>query len=413
MSGTTSLIYALREITGRKGRSIAAIAGMAVGIALYVAFGTLSDAYRSLIQLPFSQISVDVTIQRLSSAQVADAESGIRLPVSNQPINRSEVENVANLPGIDSLSQSLLLWSQSPRGFVTIQGIDPAGPAIGPSKALEWVVTGRKLGAGREEVLLEQHFARFNRKKVGDQIPLGGKRFTIVGIVEQKEGSDISAANAYMTIAAARALANLPAGVSNMLFAQLKRGADPQTVRKQASRALPGAVVSSADNIAGMMKGFTAISGRFSTIMGVLSLLFASIVTYRILAGSLSERAREIGIMKTVGWTKSNIMFTVVTETLVIGLLGGVAGIVLGYLGAWGLGSMKISLAMPWNLSPVPSGAGHTTSMSVRSMSLPVAVSFRTVVVSLAVAAIISGLTGAMAARKLAALEVIESLRRL
>jgi putative ABC transport system permease protein len=407
----TVLLYAVREITGRKGRSFAAIAGMSLGIALYVAFGTLSDSYRSLIQLPFSQISVDVTIQRVSSAQAINPGSHIRLPVSNQPIHQNEVENVASLSGIESLSQSLLLWDQSPQGFVTIQGIDLSGPMIGPSKVQEWVVEGSKLGNSNTEIMLEKHFARFHHMKVGDQIVLGGKRFPIVGIVEQKEGSTISAANAYLTIDAARSLANLPAGVSNMLFAQLKRGTDPQTVRKQASRVIPGVVVSSSDNIAGMMKGFNAISGRFSSIMGILSLVFAAIVTYRILVGSVSERAREIGIMKAVGWTRNNIVLTVVTETLIIGLVGGLVGIALGYLGAWALGSLKISLAMPWNLSPVPSGASQMTGLNVYPVSLPVAVSVKTIVVSLAVAAMISGLTGAIVARRLAGLEVMESLR--
>ena len=143
-----------------------------------------------------------------------------------------------------------------------------------------------------------------------------------------------------------------------MLFAQLQKGTDPDTVRKEVARVLPGAIVSSADNIGGMMKGFSAISGTFATTMGILSLVFAAIVTYRILSGSMTERALEIGIMKAVGWTRNDVTLALVTETLIVGLLGGLVGVALGYMAALGLGSLKISLTMPWNLNPFPQALG-------------------------------------------------------
>ncbi len=413
MSGMTNLLYAFRELTSRKGRSIAAIAGMSAGIALYVAFVTLSEGYRSLIQLPFTQLKVDVTIQRPSSAQATDAKDGIRLPYSNQPLHTADVKHIAALSSIRTLTPSLLLWNQSPSGFVVIQGLDLEHPSVGPAKVQEWVVKGKRLSGKGNEVLLEEHFARFNRKELGGSIQLGARQFPIVGIVQQKEGSNISAANAYVTIADARELADLPADVSNMLFAQLEKGTDPDAVRKDVVRELPGAMVSSADNIGGMMKGFSAISGTFATTMGILSLVFAAIVTYRILSGSMTERAREIGIMKAVGWTRNDVTLALVTETLIVGLVGGLVGVALGYMAALGLGSLKISLTMPWNLNPIPSGAGHSSGANVHSVSLPVVLYFQTVAVSLAVAGITSSLSGVVLARRLSGLKVMEALRRL
>lgn len=407
------LAYAIRELTTRKGRSCAVIAGMSAGIALFVAFATLSEGYRSLIRLPFSRLSVDVTIQQPSASQEGTAPNGIRVPFSNQPITAGNVERVAAVPGIKALSASLLLWSQSHKGFVVIQGMDLAGPSIGPAMAQEWVIKGRSLNGEGREVLLEEHFARFNRKRIGDSVPLGSREFEIVGIVQLKKGTTISAANAYITIKQARALVNVQGRAANMLFARLKRGTDPEAVRRQVTKVLPGAIVSSADNIGDMMKGFNAISGRFSTTMGLLALLFAAIVTYRILAGSVSERAAEIGIMKTVGWKKSDITWTLLAETVMVGVAGGLVGIALGYLGAWVMGSMKISLAMPWNLSPMPAGTGHAGAVNVHAEALPIAFSFDTIGVALAVAAATSGLTGATIARKLARVKVMEALRRL
>ncbi|MEW6530945.1 MAG: ABC transporter permease [Thermodesulfobacteriota bacterium] len=409
----TNISYAFRELTTRKGRSCAAIIGMAVGIALYVAFATLSDGYRRLIQLPFAQLSVDVTIQKPSSVQATNSSKGIRLPFSNQPISGSELENIAKVPAIQALMPSVLLWDQSPKGFVIIQGIDPTTPDFGPAKVQEWVVKGRKLNGKSHEVLLEKHFAKFHGKNPGDSILLGTRDFGIVGLVEQKEGSTISAANAYVTINDARALAELQPDTSNMLFAKLRRGANVDVVREQAAQALPGAIVSSTDNIGDMMKGFSAISGMFSWSMGMLALVFAGTVTYRILAGTVSERAAEIGIMKAVGWKQGDVTIALLTETIALGLIGGLAGIFLGYLGSLLLGSMKVSVTMPWHLSPVAAGAGHTAALNVHSVHLPVALSIETVAVALAAAVLVSGLTGSLVARKLAAVKVMEALRSL
>jgi putative ABC transport system permease protein len=321
------------------------------------------------------------------------------------------VQRIAGIKGIKAVSGSLLLWNQSRTGFVIVQGIDTEDTTLGAAKVQEWLLKGRKLKGGANEVLLEEHFARFNRKHLGESIELGGRQFSIVGIVQQKEGSNVSSANAYIPIDDARALGGVEQDSSNMLFAKLQPGTDPDIVRKRVARVLPGAIVSSADNIGEMMKGFSAISGSFSTTMGILSLLFAAIVTYRILLGSVNERAAEIGIMKAVGWKRIDVTVNLMAETFFVGLLGALAGVALGYAGAWGLGSMKITLATPWNLNPVPAGVSHTAAMNLHSVAIPVTFSLETVVVALVVSVLISGLTGVMVARNLAARKVMEALR--
>jgi putative ABC transport system permease protein len=407
----TMITYALHELASRKGRSCAVIAGMSVGIALYVAFATLSDGYKRLVRLPFSQLSADITIQVPSTAQTTSKGNGIRLPVSNQPIRGRDVQRIAGIAGIKAVSGSVLLWNQSRTGFVIVQGIDTEDTTLGAAKVQEWVIKGRKLKGGAHEALLEEHFARFNRKHLGESIELGGRQFSIVGIVQQKEGSNVSSANAYIPIDDARVLGHVSQDSSNMLFAKLEAGEDPDIVRKRVARVLPGAIVSSADNIGEMMKGFGAISGSFSTTMGILSLLFAAIVTYRILLGSVNERAAEIGIMKAVGWKRIDVTVALMAETFFLGLLGALAGAALGYAGAWGLGSMKITLATPWNLNPVPAGVSHTAAMNLHSVAIPVSLSLETVALALAVSVLISGLTGVVVARNLAARKVMEALR--
>ena len=408
----TYLSYALREVTTRRGRSIAAIAGMSIGIALYVSLAALADGYSRLIQLPFAQLAADVTIQKSSGSQGREQTGNIRIPFSNQPIDKDQLAAVKALKGIKDSTATLLLWDQSRKGLTVISGIDPTSSSIGPARVQGWVQTGRPLGNQRGEALMEKHFAKFHRKKLGDQIELGGRPFTIVGIVEQKEGSTVSSSNVYMSIEDAREIAGLPQGTANMVFATLEPGVTPEVVRKRLAGALPGAILSTSDNIGDMMKGFNKIAGGFSTMMQYLALLFAAIISYKILSGSVNERAWEIGLMKTVGWRRRDVVMSFLAESAMLGLAGGLVGLLVGYLGAYFLGHIKISLALPWNLNPVPAGVGNAGRLNVQSVTLPIAVSCQTVIISLMTSIIFGSLAGIVISSKLAAVKARDAMRR-
>lgn len=408
----TYLSYALREVTTRRARSIAAIAGMSIGIALYVALAALADGYSRLIQLPFAQLAADVTIQKSSGSQAGEQNRNIRIPFSNQPIDKEQLTAVRALKGIKATTATLLLWEQSRNGLAVVSGIDPASSSIGPARAQGWVETGRPLGDQLGEALMEKHFAKFHRKEIGAKIELGGRPFTIVGLVEQKEGGTISSSNVYISIGDAREIAGLPPGSANMIFATLEPGVAPEVVRKGLAGVLPGAILSTSDNIGDMMKGFNKIAGGFSTMMQYLALLFAAIVSYKILSGSVNERAWEIGLMKTVGWRKKDVVMSFLAESAMLGLAGGLVGLLVGYLGAYFLGHIKISLALPWNLSPVPAGVGNAGKLNVQSVTLPIAVSCQTVIVSLMTSIIFGSLAGIAISSKLAGVKARDAMRR-
>jgi putative ABC transport system permease protein len=65
-------------------------------------------------------------------------------------------------------------------------------------------------------------------------------------------------------------------------------------------------------------------------IIGVITVFGSSIALMNIMLVSVSERTREIGIRKALGAKRSTIAWQFFTETLVIGQLGGIAGILFG-----------------------------------------------------------------------------------
>lgn len=72
---------------------------------------------------------------------------------------------------------------------------------------------------------------------------------------------------------------------------------------------------------------FQFLMGAF----GLVAMLVASLGTFNTLTVSLLERTREVGIMKSLGTTSKDIYFLFLSESLLIGSLGGFCGIILGY----------------------------------------------------------------------------------
>jgi lipoprotein-releasing system permease protein len=72
-------------------------------------------------------------------------------------------------------------------------------------------------------------------------------------------------------------------------------------------------------------------------------LLVASFGTYNIISTITHEKSRDIAIMKSLGLREFTVRMIFVTEALIIGLIGGLAGFALGYLLCVGLGSIRIT----------------------------------------------------------------------
>jgi putative ABC transport system permease protein len=130
-----------------------------------------------------------------------------------------------------------------------------------------------------------------------------------------------------------------------------------------------------------------ATNGIFAVLIGVvaLSLLVGGIVIMNIMLMVVSERTREIGLRKALGARRADIMSQVLTESVTLSTIGGLAGIALGYLVARGLAAVSPLPAVlePWS---VALGIGIT--------------------------AIVGLFFGAYPASRAAALDPIEALRR-
>ncbi len=90
--------------------------------------------------------------------------------------------------------------------------------------------------------------------------------------------------------------------------------------------------ITQSDSLAGMVIDSMSTVTWSATIIGIITLLGASIGLMNIMLVSVTERTREIGIRKSLGATRKTIRKQFLTEAIVICQLGGITGIILGVL---------------------------------------------------------------------------------
>jgi putative ABC transport system permease protein len=408
--------YIWKELRHHHHRTLVNVLGIGIGIALFVSINAVSGAYKEAVSLPFKNLGADIVVQRpekraLDSAQAPASMRGIRLPFSNQILPAQDLEKLRSIEGVDSMAASLLLWEFNQRGFRTIMGVDRAQPSLGPVKVKEWLKEGR-FPENSGEVVLEKHYAKFHQSRVGDDFSVGGRSFKVVGLLEIREGSQITSANIYLPLADAQNLIEGEAKGVNVVYLHLKTPSLLTKVKTQIAKELSGVSVTSSDSFLELMGGVSKISDQFSLLASLIALGGAIFLIIKTMLSNLVERSSEIGILKAVGWTERDVQKQLMGEALVQSLLGGIVGVLAGYVVSYFLGFLSISIPTPWDINLIPAFAKDTEA-AAQVVRLPVSVSAGLTATSLALALMAGGLASFFLGRRTARMKPADILRRL
>ncbi len=103
------------------------------------------------------------------------------------------------------------------------------------------------------------------------------------------------------------------------------------------------------DDLINRILGITKYLGMASWLIGIITVLGSSIALMNIMIVSVTERTREIGVRKALGAKRSTIAFQFFIETLLIGQLGGLVGIIFGIAIGFTLATaMSFVFVIPW-----------------------------------------------------------------
>ncbi|MCX5827803.1 MAG: ABC transporter permease [Deltaproteobacteria bacterium] len=408
--------YILKELRHHRHRTLVNILGIAVGIALFVSINAVSTAYQEAVSLPFKNLGADLVVQRaekraVNSSQAGPSMRGIRLPFSNQLLSSDDLDKLRIFPGIDAMAGSLLLWNFDRGGFRTIMGVDMSQPSLGPVHIKEWLAKGR-FPEKKGEVVLEKHYAKFNNTQLGDPFTIGSRSFSVVGLLEIREGAQIASTNIYLPLADAQDLMGNESKIVNLVYLRLQNPSRLNQTKTEIMQSMPGISVASSDAILEVMGGVSRISDQFSLVVSLVALAGAIFLIIKTMLGNLVERSREIGILKAVGWTGGDVQKQLMGEVFLQSAVGGIVGVAAGYLISYLLGYLAIPVTTPWEVNLLPAFAKEAGA-AAQTIRLPVSFSVGLTAAALALSLLAGGLASYFMGRRMAKMKPADILRRL
>jgi ABC-type antimicrobial peptide transport system permease subunit len=289
----------------------------------------------------------------------------------------------------------------------TIGGVDQTHPTMGVVTTAQ-VTKGRFLApAGGKEALVSGAYAAKNSLKVGSKLDLNGTSFTIVGIVSPPLGGQ--SADVYLPLAQLQTLASQK-GLANVVLVRAANSASVSQVQKAIEAALPQAQVASSKDVADKISGSLVSASNLSHSLGIALSIVAAVAAFLIAAllalSSVGKRVRELGTLKALGWTQRMVVRQIAGESLATGVLGGIAGLVLGVIVALAIDAFGPTLSASstsggGNLLGLGTGAARTATSSV-SLSAPIGVTVLAIGFGLALlGGLIAGTAGALRAARL------------
>ncbi len=317
--------YNVRNLRVRKTTTLMTAMGVALTVAVLLGIFTLIEGLRSslesggdplhLIVMRQGSTAELVSIVSKEAYDVLKFDEGIA-QIDGEPAISHEVISVVNLGRRGDPSSV---------ANVSVRGLSKVG--IGMRREAE-LVDGRWLDPGRREMVVGKgvHSAR-EGTSIGDKIYYGRDDWTVVGVF----AAGRSPFNSEIWVDAELASSDLGRGStrSSILVhardeaaaeALIKRVGDDQRLGLEAER--------ESEYYAKQMTSAEPVRylGTFVAIIMALGSCFAAMNT---MFAAVASRAREIGVLRLLGFSRFSILSSFMLESLLLSLLGGILGCIL------------------------------------------------------------------------------------
>ncbi len=354
-------------------RTLITITIIALGIMALVGINIVIDSIKESITSSFSSLGV--------STILIDAENKIEVGSNRSfseiktPIKEEEVESFKNLYELPAAISSYF-WSKG--GVKASFGETETNPSLDllatdesylETKDMK-VLYGRNftksdtrsgtnvclLGSGVAEKLFDN-----KQKAIDTFIHLDGKPYLVLAVLEPKGSSMGRSEDNSVLITQINAKTNYPSISPNYyILLKNKSGQSMGMVRDEATSAMRQArkrtpsennnfnINTNDDLLKSMNENLNYVSIA-AMLIGIITLISAAVSLMNIMLVSVTERTKEVGLQKAIGATSSNVRNQFLTESILISVLGGIAGILLGVLIALALSFyLKTDFSIPW-----------------------------------------------------------------
>jgi len=412
------LEFAIENLSHRGLRSWLTILGIVIGVAAVVGILSIGSGMQQTISSQLGGLGSDVGYILPGYARAAPTQMSritiSRLSSSGITLTDRDLHTVELTPGVSVVNGvvtgrvniQLMLENVSVQAY----GVDPIAAKEITNSVVD-VEEGRFLMPGdTNAVLLGNDVANKMFKKpiaVNTQIKINGRPFKVVGIMEKSGGAVggmLYDSSIFIPTSTARDLfTNIGSNEYSVIQFKVNDIEGIDEITNEVERRLM-----LSRHLTNETRDFTIITAKsmqetVSNVMNSLNLFLGGIAAISLLVGaigiantmymSVMERTRQIGTLKALGATNSEIMKMFLVEASLIGLVGGLLGIFLGFIASGAISML-----------------GMTIMVGAREASITV-ITPELILFALVFSIVIGALSGLLPARKAAQLEPVEALR--
>jgi putative ABC transport system permease protein len=320
-------LLSLRSVPERWGPSLVIIVGLAGVVAVFTALLAMAEGFQSTLKST-GRDDIALVLRGGSSAELNSGllrdqttlikqVPGVRRGGDGQPLASAEMIVIAEL----------LKAGEKTGSNITVRGVEPAAFALRPQLK---IVDGRSFQPGLRELIAGRGVTQqFEGAGLGETLRMRGSNWTVVGVFES---GDANESELWADVEVAQTTFNRR-GFSSVRL-QLAKPADLKLIRDSliADPRLNVDVESEQQYYSGQTKQFRQTIGMLAGVVTLIMALGATFAALNTMYAAVGTRAREIATLRAIGFSGTAVVISVMIESLMLALAGGVIGALLAYL---------------------------------------------------------------------------------
>jgi putative ABC transport system permease protein len=307
------------NIRQRPIRTLVSVAGVALGVCLVMLFTGLARGMANDLQRRATNVRAELIFMRPSAVQVTSTATNL---------DTRYVERLKQIEGVEEALPVIRHIFQGNKGFgfEQIDGVD-------------WniyaAMNGINMVAGHgpqntNEVVIDEVKAQNSHLRLGDSFePFGKGAYRVAGIYSPESGARVK-----MSLEALQQALEAP-NKCTFIFIKLRNPDQLQEVAQRIDRELPGNTIQPTREVFTSFEKSIPFLGTFLRVLVALSAVVSSLVVMLAMYTTITERTREIGILKAMGASRSYIVGIIEKEAILISVIGLLVGFVISLLAGY------------------------------------------------------------------------------